>query len=96
MAILQVNFLSKSLFRTVPMNVILPADKLTGKMENMTFRSLKRRWMFFLKTDSVISIPLRFTAGDRTAGKSNGYVLQNTIKHTFQFRTIFGVTVGDD
>ena len=33
MAILQVNFLSKSLFRTVPMNVVLPADKLTGKTE---------------------------------------------------------------
>ena len=43
-------------------------------------QSLKRRWMFFLKTDSVISIPLRFTAGDRTAGKSNGYVLQNTMR----------------
>ena len=43
-------------------------------------QSLKRRWMFFLKTDSVISIPLRFTAGDRTVGKSNGYVLQNTMR----------------
>lgn len=29
MALLQVNFMSKSLMRTVPMNVILPVDKLT-------------------------------------------------------------------
>ena len=28
MALIQVNYLSKSLFRTVPLNVILPADKL--------------------------------------------------------------------
>src|SRR5690606_5786585 len=29
MALLQVNFMSKSLARTVPMNVILPVDKMT-------------------------------------------------------------------
>lgn len=29
MALLQVNFISKSLMRTVPMNVILPVDKIT-------------------------------------------------------------------
>lgn len=29
MALLQVNFISKSLFRAVPMNVILPVDKMS-------------------------------------------------------------------
>ena len=29
MALIQVNYLSKALFRTVPLNVILPADKIS-------------------------------------------------------------------
>ena len=29
MALIQVNFMSKTLMRTVPINVILPADKMT-------------------------------------------------------------------
>ncbi len=43
MAILQVNFLSKALFRTVPMNVILPADKIFGNQatgEQKPFKTL--------------------------------------------------------
>ena len=30
MALIQVNYLSKALFRTVPLNVILPVDKLAA------------------------------------------------------------------
>jgi len=44
MALIQVNFLSKSLGRTVPMNVILPVDKLTFPgmtvRENKPFKTL--------------------------------------------------------
>ncbi len=36
MAVLQVNFVSQALFRTVPMNVILPVDKKFGLVENRT------------------------------------------------------------
>lgn len=35
MALIQVNYLSRALFRTVPVNVILPADKIdfmTGEL----------------------------------------------------------------
>lgn len=38
MAILQVNYLSKALFRTVPLNVILPADKLDKKRNTYSMR----------------------------------------------------------
>jgi S-formylglutathione hydrolase FrmB len=46
MALIQVNYLSKSLFRTVPVNVILPSDKIdymTGeylKSNDLKFRTL--------------------------------------------------------
>lgn len=43
MALLQVNFISKSLFRAVPMNVILPVDKMfrtTNVTENKPFKTL--------------------------------------------------------
>lgn len=44
MALLQVNFMSKTLGRTVPMNVILPVDKLTfpgmAVKENKPYKTL--------------------------------------------------------
>lgn len=42
MAFIQVNFVSKTLFRTVPVNVILPTDKLMGEDSNpsRTFKTL--------------------------------------------------------
>ena len=44
MALIQVNFLSKSLMRTVPLHVILPVDKLTfpgmSQREEKPFKTL--------------------------------------------------------
>ena len=48
MALIQVNYLSKALFRTVPFNVILPVDKIDYATGNYTNKGRKFKTLYLL------------------------------------------------
>lgn len=54
MALIQVNFLSEALMRTVPVQVILPVDKMGVPGSTVRKRSLLRRFIFCMVFSAII------------------------------------------
>ena len=55
MALLQVNYLSKTLFRTVPLNMILPSDKIDYETLSYKMKGEKslRHCIFFTDFSAI-------------------------------------------